>query len=780
MRRALRGRFLRRGGSALGTALALACLGPAGCGPSDPVAAVRAQLAAGDFQGSLEPLRELIAERPEDAELHYLYGRALASTGQPSLAEWPLRKAMEDPKWRVAAGLHLAAGALQTRNYPSAIEVTTRLLEADPENLHALLIRANAYARSNLHREEALADVERIFELDPENVEAMEPRILALLGLERVEEAGQALEELGRRIEATQVGPGLSGRHCATTAIFAEESGELELARARWAECVARFPGHPNVVANAIEFHDARDEPDRSLAILRRALEAEPSSQEYRVVLAQRLRLAGEPAEAEAVLRAATSSPDPHLAAAAWTDLAAHYADVGQKAAEADAVRHAVELAQGLGGAHPALLLIYADALLRAGQLDRALAVADEMTVVPHRELVRARVAQERGRPAEAIGHFEEALRLWPDNAFARYYAALAWEALGNFDRAVDEYRYAIRISPGATDSRARVARLLAAEGRPAEALALLQVKRGREPLDPEGELLALRLAARVGDAAALRASRRRLERGSPDRLGRAVASLAEGVRERSGPAAALQAVRAAEGVDLRDPRDADALRALVRLSHQAGGSEPEGARADLRGALAAHPDAAVLHEIEGLDLELRGSPGEEVRAAYARALELDPGNGRALAALGRLALAREPEQALALFDRAAEADPRDAEARRGAARALVASGRSGEAEQRLEALLREHPYDEEAATTLVELQLLRGIATDRTLELAERAVRFGGGARALDLLSRVHQGRNDPGRAAEAAARARALRGEQAPGGAGDPGGEKRGKETS
>ena len=64
----------------------------------------------------------------------------------------------------------------------------------------------------------------------------------------------------------------------------------------------------------------------------------------------------------------------------------------------------------------------------------------------------------------------------------------------------------------------------------------------------------------------------------------------------------------------------------------------------------------------------------------------------------------------------------------------------------------------------LVELHLERGLATERTLGLAERAVRFGGGADALDLLERVHQFRNEPERASEAAARARALRERQSP----------------
>ncbi len=93
------------------------------------------------------------------------------------------------------------------------------------------------------------------------------------------------------------------------------------------------------------------------------------------------------------------------------------------------------------------------------------------------------------------------------------------------------------------------------------------------------------------------------------------------------------------------------------------------------------------------------------------------------------------------------------------AARALVASGKLAQAEQRLDALLLEHPFEAEAAAERARLDLERGVATPRTLERARRAVRFGGGADALELLGRVHAQRNEPELAEQAAERARALR---------------------
>lgn len=737
----------------------LACLALAVCGPSDPLQAIREQQAAGDLAGSIEALRVLLAERPDDAEVNYLYGSALALSGQPSLAEWSLRKAMQDPDWRVPATMRLAYGALATQNYAEAIELTTSLLEQDPENVDALMMRANAYTYSRLDQEAALADVDRIREIDPENLDAMKPRILALLGLERTEEAAEAIEELGQRIAEESPESGLPGWHCATAAIFADESGEEELARQRWTDCLERYPAHPNVVVNALEFYNTRGELDRSIELLRRAREESPGSRDYRTRLAGLLRRTGQNQEAEALLREATQAEEPVFAAAGWLDLAQHYDAVEDYGAAAEASERAIELVRRSATPSPQLLFEYADSLVVAGRLDDALEVAEELTVPAHRELILARVAQQRDQPAEALEHFDEAFRLWPDNPWARYYAALAAEALGDFDRAIEAYRYAIRIDPGGTDARLRLARLHLAEGKPLNAVTALRHMAQQAGLDEEGELLSIQLWAQAG-LGELGSVLTRFRATAPDRLGQAVAAAAQGVRNRSGAAAALALLREqqAAGLDLTEPRHAEALRALVRFSIEAG--RPEPAEAALEAALRAHPDAAAANEIRGLWLEQSGAPRDEARAAYARAVELEPTHALALTGLGRLALADgAAEPALGFFERAAAADPDAAEPLRGAGEALRAAGRPAEAEQRLETLLKEHPYDAAAAEQLVELQLARGIAGERTLELARRAVRFGGGADALDLLSRVYAQRNEPERASQAAARARALR---------------------
>lgn len=735
------------------------CATSVGCSPSDPLEEIRAQQEAGRFAATIEPLRQLMSERRDDAEVNYRYGLALARTGQPSLADWSLSEAMKDPEWLLPAGQQLAFNALGSGNHDRAIEIATAILEAHPENFDVLLLRANAYARSRIQLEEALVDVERLLELDPESPEAMEPKILALIGLDRVEELTQAIEDLGKQIEESQVGPESEAWYCATTAIFADDSDEEELALERWDDCLERFPGHGNVVSGALRFFDSRGRHDRGLEILEAALAAEPDSRSYRIRLANRMRFASRAEESEQLLRNATESEHAQIAALAWFDLAKHFQDLEQHAQASEAQEHAVTLSREAGLIHPQLLLEYADALLLAEKFDEALVVADEMTLPAHAAMIRARVAQQQGDPRKALEQFEEAFRLWPDNPFARYYAAIASEAIGDFDSAVEAYRYSIRIAPDATDARNRLARLHVAEGHPSEALALLRHQADYAPLDLEGELLSLRLWGRLGQGQALLNQLNRISSGSPQLLGKALASAAEGVRERAGAEAALRLVGDSPAVDLTLPENADALRTFVRFSFAAGVGQK--ARPSVEAAVAKHPEIGVFREIEGLWLELSGSAAARARGSYQAALEIDPQNAQALAGLGRVA--GDPDEARSFFRRAAAADPLDPDLAWAAVESEIDARGSSAAEESLESLLSTHPYEHRAASALAELQLERGSASERTVELARRAARFGGGSDALDLLARAHQSRNEPELAAEAAARAQAVRDRQA-----------------
>ena len=741
---------------------ALAC---SACERRDRLAEARTLQETGDLYASLEPLRELIAESPDDPEVHFLYGGALSALGHVSQGEFSLEKAMEDPKWRVRAGVQIALGALKTADYPRAIEVAGRVLETEPDHVGALLIRSEARARQHKELDLALADAERAISLEPDRLDAEKPRILALLALGRIPEAEAAIAELGRRLGGSDWGADLAGWHCATEAVFTEEKALYEEdqaagARAKelWRGCLERFPSDPDVVEHALEFYDQQGDAERSIEVLRGALAKEPTADVYRPELAQRLRNAGKLEDAEAVLREAADAPEPVRSVIAGLELAEHYQTLGEYTKSLEVADRAMQRSGELGGPVPSQILFeYADALLLANELDRAEALTKQMTVDAHRELVLARVAQERGNYRRAARHYDEAFRLWPDNGDARFTAAVAAEANGDFARAIEQYRYAIRIQAGDVEARTRLARLHLAEGKPGLALEMLEGP--PLPPDSDADLLALRLRVQQGEITGkgLKSTLEKRSTQQPEQIARALASVAQGLAARGEAAGALRLLREQKRVSLRDPGAAPALRAFVAIAREA--RDRSAAVALAREAVAEHPDLASAHEVFGRALEASGAKEDQVRAAYARAVELDAKNAGALLGLGRIALAHDASEALALFDRAGAASTDDtevAEAALGAARALVKASRGPDAEARLGAALPEHPLVGALAGELADLRIARSEFSDETLALARRAVRFGGGAAAWERLAHVHEGRGDDAKAAEARASAR------------------------
>jgi tetratricopeptide (TPR) repeat protein len=596
----------------------------------------------------------------------------------------------------------------------------------------ALEMRASAHILSKRDYAAALADADRILELDPDNVNALPTRAVALLALDRVDEAAVAIDQLDSLYRDDSLGLRGSPGYCTAQAKFAEEKGNAELAEKRYGDCLAQFPSDAELLQQAMDFFDRHNQVERSTEVLRAALADVPESQSYRLALAARLRAQEKPDEAERVLREGTENPIPVVAAESWAGLAHFLIEDGRYN---DGVA-AYQEARRLAGDDDLLLFSTADALVIAGRTDEALELAAKISNSnpAYQGLIRGRVALARGEPAEALRQFDDGIRRWPDNPIARYYAALAAEQLGNFQRAVEDYRYAMRIDARATDAYLRLAHLQEAAGRPDLALLAVTFMPGGRLREDEATLLQLRLLARLGRGAeAPQALLQELV--APEHRAAAAAAIAAGVRERAGAEAAVKAIRRVGGLDLDDPSHAEALAALVE--HLSAGGSAAAAVAAADHALAAHPDAAVFHALRGRALALRGDRAK-ARAAFERALALDPEQRIALRGLAAIESAASPNAAIPLYERALALDPGDAESARGVAAALAAQGRSREAEDRLAALLLDHPYDAGAALALAQLRVARGAVDARTRELAHRAVLFGGGDDAKHLVEQV------------------------------------------
>lgn len=704
-----------------------------GCGPSDPLAGIRKQQdEKHDYAGSLEPLRKLLEDRPNDPEVLFRYGAALAGSGSPGLAVWPLRRAMESPEWRDRTGLPLAAVLIATGAYDGAIEILDGLIEEKPDSIEALLLRANARMLSRRDYEGTLADANRVLELDPENKDALSPRAVALLGLGRAEEAGPAVDELEALYRDDSLGLHGSPGLCIARATFAKEKGDTKLAGERFDACLEQFPSDAPVITGAMEFYDEQGQHERANEILKKGLELIPESYSYRSTLALRLLAQGHAEDAEAVLRAGVELPAQADRAQVWAGLAAFNLEQGDlgEAIEAFEKARALDPSES-----PQLLLGHADALITAGRLDDAIALIDQIKLPAHKAVLRGRVELARGNPAAAQRLFDEGMSEWPNSAVARYYAAIAAEQLGDFRGAVEEYRYAMRIDVRETDAYLRLARLQAASGHLDEAIDTLNFSPGGRPDEVAAGLLEARLLAKTGKPDTLPVYWQHVLT-QPENWGATVAAFGAGTRERSGPEAALEFMQNAKPLQLDDPVHVDVLAAIV--DDFAAIKKARKGVALVETALRKHPESAPVQAVAGRAFALNGQ-SDRAREAFERALELDPENARALVGRARLhADAGERDRAAELYARAITRDAKDRDVAREYAALLETMGKHEEAEKVLGRVLEDHPYDAGAARALAELRLGRGVKDGHTLELARRAVQFGGGDDAKAFFEKV------------------------------------------
>jgi tetratricopeptide (TPR) repeat protein len=223
------------------------------------------------------------------------------------------------------------------------------------------------------------------------------------------------------------------------------------------------------------------------------------------------------------------------------------------------------------------------------------------------------------------------------------------------------------------------------------------------------------------------------------------VAELAALRAAQAGAAAGVEELRRA-GLDLSAPANGPALQRLVELL-VADGKTQEASDA-VKAALAAHPDEALFRELRGRALRAAGD-ADGSRGALEGALEIEPNRTSALVELAALSAEQgDPEAAISLYDRATGIEPASAEPAWAAIQLVAQDGDAAGLERRLEALLVAHPSHAGAAKLLA--QRLQGRDPERALELARRAVRFGGGPEARDTLARIEALRPSATRSAQ------------------------------
>lgn len=704
----------------------------AGCGPSieQRLAEVRALQERQQFEASLAPLRSVLADEPGQPEASFRLGLALVKTGQPSGAVFPLREAADSEAFAVEAGLLLAQVLAATGNTDQAHAAVSRVLERDPDQVEALALRVQTHHRRGDY-EAMLADAERVSRLGP-GARGLGLRVAALEALGRFDEEREvlaALEALHRKEGDLPE----AARACAVRAASFEKSdGNLTRGVASLDACLAEYPTQPIVLETATRVLPG----PRVLGLWRKASDAAPESLDLRLGYARQLGLAGRANEASAVTRAAAED---FRTFPAWLALADLETAQGHPDAADAALRSAAAAAPEQAAA---MLVRRADLRIASGDLDGAEQLAKDIADPALASVVRGHVQLERGALASALALLEKALETYPSHVGARTLAGRAAERLGQTDRALAHYREAVRTDPGLTAAGLWAGLLASSLGRHAEAAEYLARHLASMTTPPDAATFAA--AIRATQAAGMT----RVTAGLLEKMGRrpdlAAALAVEKAwlaEQAEGGEAAVRSLLAS-GLDLEDPANEAALRALVDAELASGHGEQALARIDA--ALRRAPERASLRDARGRVL-LRLGRSAEAKAAFARAVASEPGYGPARAGLGVIAVREgDLEGALQLFDEAARAPTPDPDARFRAAQAARKLGRHGEDERRYREVLLDQPDHAGANNDLASILAERKQDLDGALALAERAVGLAPSASTFDTLAFVQMQRGE------------------------------------
>ena len=723
--------------------LTLFAIAISGCSTSaDSLAEIRELQGNQQFAESIAPLRVMLDENPDQPEVSFLLGKALMRTGDSSSAIWPLRRAMKSADYVVEAGLMLGRAELKSRTPRDVLDAVNLVLAVEPENVEALTIRAQGYLKGS-RKEEALADLERAIELDPGNLEALVPHVVALIGLERIEEAEQALAHAKEVIATSErvVREKLRGRLCVANGMFVFEKGEVDRATTLYEECLEAYPEDRLVVLEAVTHFDRLKQPERATEILREAY-AKSSTPHFGSALARRMGRLGKPEEREKLLREeAEQRPTPQ----AWFALADFYV-VNDRFDEAcEAFETAIE-----GDENPAPMTIFAyiDTLIQAERFEDARRETRKVRPQHMQDLLEGRLLLATGDARGALREFESGLRLWPNNSTARFLAGQAAEQIGDFDRAIEEYREAIRKrkGPGDTDAALYLTRILVDRGSSREAFPQLQRFIATRPRHKEALVLMIRVGRDLNKPKLILDSMTRLVKSG--RAGLAMAQQIAILVAESGPESAIVATDKSR-LDLTDPTNSLALRALIE--QMAVLKRHDQARERVAAGLELHPDSSVFHELSARAILAAGGDSEEARVALERSLELEPERATALIGLAELAAAAGAnDEAIALYDRAQASSPEDPAPARAAVALLQAPDRIEEREERLATMVVRNPRDAFAANALAQSLAGRGGDLDRALSYAKRAAYFSTVPDATETLGWVHLLRGEHATAVE------------------------------
>ena len=565
----------------------------------------------GDAEQALHHLRLVAEKDPTNAGVHYELGQALRQAGDLQGATAAFEKSLElDPELR--EGYYGLGQALKQQAASARVAAAAAAPASDDRFTRA----RDAAARGDLSA--ARDELAAILAADPEHAEAH-----SLMGFV-LGQQGQLPAALPHLERAVALRPqSADARYNLGAALW--YSGARERAVAQFRESVSLDPASGTSHAFLGTALRERGDLAGARASLQRAIALLPPSAAVLIDLGITYLLAGDLPKAIGPLVAGLNVPTP---AAPAPDYAAAIARL----------RKALDASPENAEAHNVLGLL----LGRTGADGAAVAAAFREAIRLRPDYAEAHnnlglVLLQTGDDPGGIAALREAVRLAPQYAEARANLGAAL-TLTNVDESIRELEKAVELAPGSVKAHFNLAVAYGASPPHGSVKEIEQLRKviALAPAFHRAHLAlgkALLQAGQIPEAVTALQEAARLDPQSGEANYQLGLALARAGRKDEA-AAALKRGRELVAVEDRD-QNANLDISEGRSALEQG--ELEQAAARLRRAAQLRPDSAEAQRLLGTVLEKQGQAAD-ARAAYTKALELNPGDAAARAGLERLA----------------------------------------------------------------------------------------------------------------------------------------------
>lgn len=603
----------------------------------------------------------------------------------------------------------LAAAYLMLQNAKGAYKELARTVELQPENYQARIELANLLILGH-DFPQAQEQTDLLMQKRPNDplVHSLVSSLLAGQG-----NLSGAIEEMQK---AVTLDPGRWGFYL-ELATLQVRTNQSEAAEASLKKVIELNPAATEAHVLLGTFYQSRNRFAEAEQQFRNAMDIDPKSPGPRAAIARLYLVEGKKAEAEEFLKQAKRDfPDNSAGYRMLGDFYSATGDLGKATAEYAALYHE----------HPKDLQVkknYIQVLILNKRYDEARKPDDEILKAdPHDNdalLYRGQLEIQAGDANGATGTLQTVITNDPNNAAAHYELGIAFQKLGNLERAEAEWLNAVRLRPDLFDAQRSLALLAMRQGdmNTLEPAATQMIR--LQPASQEGYALrALSHINRQRYTAAEEDIRKAIELDPQSHLAYVERGNLKFVQKQYS-----EAGKAYQDALDRDPNSTDALRGLMNT--YLAQNQVDKALAIVNAQIAKSPANSSFYYLLGSVLFRDKKDLDGAEAAFNRSVELDKNNSDAVIKLGQAQAAKgEIDQAIATYQQAIKDHPRGPDFYTLVGELYESKRDWTKAQDAYQKTLGLRPEDPIASNNLANVLLQSGGNLDQAMSLAQTARR--------------------------------------------------------